>query len=280
MVLESLIRSSSAEEHPFRMVMLGALYILLSLVISLWVFRSYASLVTVFFAVIFLIPLYFDTLLREEYKEIHTQSERRLLFEHAHAVQYLIWIFVGMTSAFAFSYIVIPSEYVNDAFGVQEQTITDFNDELSMQLTGDVITREILPIIFWNNLKVLLLSFFLSFVSGSGVLFIIAWNASVIGVALGTFIVEEAAKISAGAVLLAPLLGLLRYALHGIPEVIAYLIAGIAGGLLSLAVIHHNAQHANAKKMFLDVGSLLLISIVILMIAGLIEVFIPSLLGL
>ncbi len=270
MVLEMLVRANKAEEHPARMFFLGLMYALLAIVISLMIFRGAADLVSVFFCVILLMPLYYDTLSREEYKEIHTQSERRLLLEHAQAVTFLIWIFCGMTSAYALAYIALPTDYQNDAFLMQTDTITEFNDALQNDVSGAAVSSSVFSSIIQNNLKVFFISLALGFLSGSGVLLIITWNASIIGVALGRYILEQSTTGS----LAAPILGFLRYAIHGVPEIIAYFIAGIAGGLLSLAVIHHSEKHTDINDLLTDTTTLIAIGAAILVIAGIIEVYV------
>ncbi|MBI4449387.1 stage II sporulation protein M [Candidatus Woesearchaeota archaeon] len=279
MVLESLVRAQTAEDHPLRMFLLGALYAFLGIVIALWVFRSHAGLVSVFFSVIFLIPLFLDTLLKEEYAEIHTQSERRLLLSHARALTYLIWIFAGMTTAYAAGYLLIPDHYINDAYGIQLSTITEFNTDLANSISGGAISVGVFNAILINNLKVLAISFLLTLISGAGVLFVISWNASVIGAALGTYVTQQASAIG-GPLAIAPLLGLIRYALHAIPEAAAYFIGGISGGLLSLALVHHNTEHAPSQTLLRDTFYLLFLSCAILVLAALIEVYaVPAILG-
>jgi len=66
----------------------------------------------------------------------------------------------------------------------------------------------------------------------------------------------------------------LRYIIHGIPEMIAYFIAGIAGGIISVAVIRHDFRSSNFKKIVLDSIDLVLIAVIVLLLAALIEVFI------
>ena len=48
--------------------------------------------------------------------------------------------------------------------------------------------------IFFNNLKVLIFCIGFAFVYGVGAIFILVWNASVIGTAIGSFIRSELLK--------------------------------------------------------------------------------------
>jgi len=74
----------------------------------------------------------------------------------------------------------------------------------------------------------------------------------------------------------------LLYFVHGIPEIGAYFIAGLAGSMVSIAIIHKHYKKKKFYKVINDVAVLFLIGAVILGLAGLIEVYvspiIPSLL--
>ncbi|MDP3734058.1 MAG: stage II sporulation protein M, partial [Nanoarchaeota archaeon] len=69
--------------------------------------------------------------------------------------------------------------------------------------------------------------------------------------------------------------GFLRYMLHGILEIAAYFIAGLAGGIISIALIKHNLKE---NKVLVDSLDLILISLGLLIIAGFVEVYITPLL--
>ena len=73
-------------------------------------------------------------------------------------------------------------------------------------------------------------------------------------------------------------IGLLRYVLHGIPEIIAYFYGGLAGGLVSVAIIKKHYKNEKFSHIIVDVSELILIAIAFLVVAALIEVFISPLL--
>jgi len=72
-------------------------------------------------------------------------------------------------------------------------------------------------------------------------------------------------------------LGILRYALHGIPEITAYFVAALAGGIFSAALVRGDLNGPKARRIFADCGDLLVIALVILLLAAAIEVFITPL---
>jgi len=54
----------------------------------------------------------------------------------------------------------------------------------------------------------------------------------------------------------------------------AYFVAGLAGGIISIALIKHNFKE---DKVFIDALDLILISLGILVVAGFVEVFVTPL---
>jgi uncharacterized membrane protein SpoIIM required for sporulation len=118
-----------------------------------------------------------------------------------------------------------------------------------------------------------------------GAIFVLTWNASIIGVALANLIRSEIIHLSSvvGLPSIFSYIGLsscgvLRFFLHGVPEIAAYIIAALAGGILSVSIIMKHLRGKNLEKILLDVVDLLFIAIVLLFIASLIEVWITPLL--
>ena len=65
-----------------------------------------------------------------------------------------------------------------------------------------------------------------------------------------------------------------RYMSHGILEVAAYFVAGLAGGIISISLIKHNFKE---KRVLIDALDLVLISLGLLVVAAIVEVFITPL---
>ena len=66
--------------------------------------------------------------------------------------------------------------------------------------------------------------------------------------------------------------GFMRYMTHGTFEILAYIIAGVAGTLISIALINHKLKSPEFKKVTFDSLNLIIIAIVVLFIAAIIEV--------
>ena len=278
MVLESFISPEKAENKPWSMLLLGFIYVVVAVFLSLWIFKQYSSLVMVFLTVVATIPLVYNTLKLEEEKDTQIKSEVSLLKEHSKAIKFFIYMFLGFVLAFVVLYIVLPSDLVHLLFNSQIETIDNINSRVS----GNAInTSNIFAQIFLNNIKVLMFCIFFAFFYGAGAIFILAWNASVISAAIGTFIRDKVAEyaVKAGSLNLFNYfylfnLGLLRYFIHGIPEILAYFVGALAGGIISVAMINHDIESERFNNIMLDALDLTMLAIFVLFIAALIEVFI------
>jgi len=282
MVLESLINPFKAEKTPREMFFIGLIYASIAIFLSIWIFKEYSSLVMVFLTVFVSVPIMYKTMRFEELKVTQLEGEALLLKEHSKAIRFFVYLFMGFVIAFSIWYIFLPPALVETVFSVQTQTIQAINAQISGSATSIAHT---FSQIFLNNVKVLLFSIFFAFFYGAGAIFILTWNASVISAAIGNFIRTNLA-FSAQAIGLAKVwtyfhvfsLGLLRYFLHGIPEIAAYFMGGLAGGIISVAVIRHDFLNDNFKKIVFDSLDLIVLAIFTLFIAALIEVFITPLL--
>ena len=123
-----------------------------------------------------------------------------------------------------------------------------------------------------------------SFIYGDGAIFILTWNASVIAVAIGNSIrgvISSAASsigVSGATVYFqAVSLGSIRYLLHGVIEIGAYFVGGLAGGLISVAVIRYKLFDERFNKVLIDSMQLILMSAGLLLLAAVVEVFISPL---
>jgi uncharacterized membrane protein SpoIIM required for sporulation len=73
-------------------------------------------------------------------------------------------------------------------------------------------------------------------------------------------------------------LSLLRYFTHGIPEIIAYVIGGIAGGIISIAIMKGDFKNKGFEKVLFDSSELITISLLFLLVAAFIEVYVTPIL--
>ncbi|RMF55710.1 hypothetical protein D6745_01280 [Candidatus Woesearchaeota archaeon] len=268
MVLEAIVNPYKSRKNPWEMFFVGFGYSTVAIVISLFVFTDFASLVSIFLTAMLCIPLIYNTIRLEEKKGI--QAEKKfLLKEHGPTLEYFTFLFFGFIVSFTFWFVTLPPETASSLFSVQINTIEKINNPL----TGNFINSSAVVTILLNNLKVLVFCLLFSFFFGFGAIFILAWNASVIGVAIGQYI---STSLSEG-LFSAVSLGFGKFILHGMPEIIAYFIAGLAGGIISIAVIRHDFGGGKFKKVLVDSVDLILFAVLILLLAAITEVHVSSL---
>lgn len=264
-MLNILFNPKRAERHPVEMMIIAIFYSSISIVLSLWIFPEHSSLVMVFFTVLSCVYVIQRAMKIEEAKERPYKSEKWILKEHSKLILFLLFLFLGYVFSFTFWALVLPEAKISIVFNLQSSVVEGIRTNA---LTGNANTGNNFFLILINNFKVLLFSLIFAFFYGAGSLFVLVWNASVMGFVIGSLARENLGIISLP-------VAFARYFLHGIPEMIAYLTAVVAGGIIYIAVWRGDfLKKGRLKKLFIDTILLVSISIVLLIIAAAIEVFI------
>lgn len=263
MVFESLVNPLTAERKPYEMFFIGAVYTGIAVIISLLLFGEYASLVTIFLIVLLCSTIMYRTIQLEEQKDLTFDNERKLLREHSRALAVFTFLFLGIAVSVSVIYIFLPADTASALFSTQETTI--------MSITGNMTNPGgMFWHIFLSNLRLLLISMVFAFIFGFGAIFILAWNASVMGVVIGSFTRNAVGGSYFGSYSL----GILRYMTHGIPEIIAYFAAGLGAGIISVAIIRHDFHSRKFRNILFDSTELIVFSVAMLFAAALIEVYV------
>lgn len=281
-MLEMLINPRKAERRPWELFFVGIFYASLSILLVNWIFGQdavlsrYSGILIVTFTVMFSIPFVYYTIKYEEQKISEKTGMIRLLKEHNKAIMALLFLFIGFVIAFAFWYVILSSP---ENFRAQIETYCLINRPSSFNecvrqygvkdfssTTGLVSTSsERFFLIFANNVYVLIFTLVFSLIFGAGVIFVLAWNASVIAAAIGIFSKSQLSSMP---------LAISRYLIHGIPEIASYFIVALAGGIVSVAVIKHEAGTDKFWEVLQDSIDLIIAALVILFFAALVEVYI------
>lgn len=274
MVLESLLNPLSLKKRPWEMFLAGFFYSIISLFLSYVVFREIAGVLTVFLIVLSVIPMLFTAVMQEENLDLEYSGEWKILKEHSKVIFFMFFLFLGVTFALVLAYVLLPQPIADSFFGLQKSAITHVNSYLQGNSTKiDIFVR-----IFTNNLKVLFFCLIFSLLYGTGAIFILVWNASVIAVAMGSLIKLELGKLASlvgwnalSSYFSVAAFSFFRYMTHGFFEIIAYFVMGLAGSIISIAIIKRNMDN---DAVLTDILDLMLISLGFLIMAALIEVYI------
>jgi uncharacterized membrane protein SpoIIM required for sporulation len=282
MVLESLSNPWKAEHRPSMLLLWGVIYALVGGLLATWLFPgNISSMVMVALVSGAAVPLMYNTIKFEEQKDLQIDGEKKLLEEHAKAVMVFFMLFLGITIGMTLLYLALPSEQAVNLFSSQIDTYKQINP--AAQVTGQATgSGSMFQRIFINNLKVLFFCIIFSFLYGAGAIFVLTWNASVIALAIGNVVRTKLAIAAGGAgvvsvssyLKIVAIDGFTRFFIHGIFEIGAYIIAALAGGIISVAIIKKHFNSDKSEHIILDISDLLLASFVVLLIAAVIEVYV------
>ncbi len=286
MVLESLLTGKEVLRHPLFMVFVAVVVGSASLWIAYFTFpgteeNPTSSILSIAFITIGLVPLMHTVFAREEEREARRPGfAASFLARHFRIIEVYAWFFIGLVITYSFWYGVMPPMEREIMFGMQEKTLASIGT-LRENLSGNAV----IPIsacgnnswcwfnvIFLNNSFVLLVAVLTSFVYGAGAVFLIGWNASIVGVLLGQEILAFAGSpggITQGLGAAAKTaLGLLP---HGLPEWLGYFVGAIAGGIVSIVLTKRKYHKHELGIISKDVTVMLFYAIALLLLGALIE---------
>lgn len=283
-MIEMLVKPKRAERRPWEMLPVGFFYASLSLLLVTFVFgkdsilREGSGLLVVIFTTISCLPFMYYLIKLEEGKDVKISGAGKLIGEHSRAIHALMWMFLGFVIAFSFWYLVLPNQ-AGENFNFQIRTFCAINSPQNFDRclgehglsisTGKASSGGVALNIFANNIYVLIFTILFSLAFGAGAIFILVWNATVIAAAVGIFAKGSLSSLP---------IGVLRYMIHGFPEIAAYFVGALAGGIISIAVIRKDLRGEGTWKILQDALTLIIIAVIILVVAALMEVYLTPLL--
>ncbi|MCF7800321.1 stage II sporulation protein M [Candidatus Babeliales bacterium] len=282
-MLESLINPKRAEKGPWKMLLIGIIYGSLSLLLVHWFFSgdpalSQASgMMVVIFCMMFTMPFMYFIIKREEREDEEIEGFMHVWAAHKEAIYALMWLFLGLIIAFSFWHIILKDAnllnfqietycYINSPGEVGDciQRYSSFTGN-SIEETGNVIKVNRFLAIVENNVFVMIFTLIFSLIFGAGAIFVLIWNASVIAAAIGIFAKYDLREIP---------LGVGRYMLHGFPEIAAYFITALAGGIFGAGMIRNGIKSRRFLRIVENSAIMLFLALLILIFAGVLEVYI------
>ncbi len=270
MVFESLLSISSIREKPYLVIIIAILGSIIAVLLTNYL--SKGGLFLVFLIVLAILPVTISNLKREEKKKEYDHFWEYLyklnfFWRHLKIIIYYLSIVAGISLTIATIYLLAPADFSNQIFSDQIRTVHD--------LTGNFNSPSFFLTIFMNNLLVMTTCFVFSLFYSSGAIFLISWNASVLGVVVGQGAKELCSSYALPTILGAPFVPsmLLSYALHGLPEFLGYILAGIAGGLLSVAISRHKENKTHRMFVVKDSLFLFFIGVFFIFLGAIIESF-------
>ena len=277
-MLESLINPKSAEKRPWKMFFVGLIYASLSLLLVHFFFPNDSlanGMTVVAFCIMFSLPFMYYMIKHEEKQDEKIEGFLHVWKVHHDAIFAFMWLFLGFIIAFSFWNITLQDP---NLLNFQLETYCKINSPGNLEkcislysisgkateITSSTTKSARFLSIIENNIYVLIFTLIFSLVFGAGAIFILIWNASVIAAAIGIFAKYQIANIP---------LGVARYMIHGFPEIAAYFVAALAGGIFGVGAIRHGIKDKRFLRVVENVVILLFVAVVILIIAAVIEVY-------
>ena len=275
-----MVNPRRVEKGPWKMFFVGIIYASLSLLLVKWFFAKdvilsqYSGMIVVLFCVMFSLPFIFYIMRQEEQEDEGVFGFLSVWKIHKDAIFSFMWLFLGFILAFSFWYIVLQDSTLFNAqietyckintAGDVTSCVERYNFTNVKEATGAVTKELRLLSIIENNVYVMIFTLLLSLIFGAGAIFILAWNASVISAAIAIFTQYSLKDIP---------FGVARYMIHGFPEIAAYFITALAGGIFGVGVIRNGIAGRKFLHVLENVVILLFIALIMLLIAAAIEVY-------
>lgn len=276
MVFESLLNPKNVENRPWDLFFITMLYSFICIIFSSQLFgQSYSSILTISLITIVFVPFFQRLFVLEEKKdEKAAKMKNRYNFVKRHRKSLYVFsvFFLAIIVVMSAVYVFMPS--YSHVFELQEKTLSRMSaDKVSGQASAQ---NEMFMTYLINNTQVMILMFVLSLAFGAGSIFILAWNASVIAVYVGYFINAFVLKGYGAALAYTQgfTLGIGSIALHGVPEMAAYFVGGLAGGLLSIGVIREKSMNKEFKLVLRDSLMLFALAEILIIFAAFLEAFV------
>jgi uncharacterized membrane protein SpoIIM required for sporulation len=270
MVLESVFSVQGMMKKPWELVILAFIFVSISIPIAqfIQVQESISVIMLVSILSIGVLVRLFDY----EVEEIEEKSRvlgSRTLARHYPIVIAMSLFFIGWILGFLFWYLLLPQTVISQVFSIQAEQLNSIQGAFSGFATTFQF-QQAFEVIFLHNLEVILIIIGLSIIAGAGAVLVLVWNASVIAVFIANyaqhFILNQSQTLLVG--LSAGFLGILP---HGFFEMLAYILAALAGGVLSSAVARRAYKDPSFALILHDVIKLAAWAVILMTIGALIE---------
>ena len=266
MVLESLFSAKKIYSKPLDMFILSFIVTIACIFCAYFIFPAYAGIITTLLVAVAISPLLFRIFrIEEDIMDSQAKGKINKTFwdRHDETIKIFTMFFLGSALAIFIVVIVMPQSFVDTAFA---QQIDEIRAIQSIGATGAVLVSSLFDMIMFNNLRVMIFAFLLSFLLGTGALFILSWNASILAIYLASLL-----KKGLASEFLLKSIGIMP---HAPIEIFAYFAAGIAGGILSAGIIKEKFASKEFHLILKDSLLMLGLGVLAVVLGAFVEVWI------
>jgi len=249
-MIDILLKAYWTQKKASYGLVLGFFFAIIGMAFAKIIFSSEPSFPAIFLTTLAAAPVVIRLIKSEEWEP----KFEKIFSRHGRVIETYTFLFFGMAIAFALVYGLAPQSFTETLFSEQSKKfVFGYFVEPSSTFYAIII----------NNLGLVFFFFLLSLFYGSGSIFLLSWNASILGVLWGN-ILRVTLALSDIKALLAGTLFPLPYL---IPEVLAYFLAAVAGGIVSVNL----TKKEKIPIAMIDSLIFLGIAIFIIVLAGFVE---------
>jgi len=272
-MINTLINPERIDEKPWKAFFTSCVFVLIAVLVAMQLGTSSPEFGGMGFLIVALVSIPAAT----QFYKIFLIEERKIsgnfLTRHRKMIAVFAFFFLGAVIMSSLAFVVLGPEKGEQLFSDQIHDL-----EARHIVTGMATSQEgMFWGILWNNIRVLGLTVLFSFLFGAGAVYLITWNATVLGVLIAK-IAEAPAQFGSPIIfnhifldyLVALPITLLRILPHGIFEFGAYFFGAIAGGIFSVAIVREKLWSVR-KLVLKDCAIYFAISLALILIGAGIE---------
>jgi len=272
MVIED-IKARWVEKRPYIAFFFGFVYVFIGYGLAGIFFKNSISVAMLFLSTLLIVPTLIKLLKYEERAESR-EGSRHFFRNHKEVFETYLFLFIGTFAG----YIAL-----GQIFSLQFEGIFQFQlnflksqEGLSSELINNFLNNGFTPSmqhvlgLLNNNLAIAVICFLLSLFYGAGAIFLLMLNASIFS-AFIVFVMDQlSTRLSESFAVIS------FFLLHLVPETAGFLMAAIAGGVMSKALITEKFGSRGFRNVAKDSALLLLIACVFIILAAFIEVYVTA----
>jgi len=269
MVFEQFLKIKTIERRPYYAFFLGLFYVFIAYFTSKLFFNEKISVSIMFLVTLLLVPTVLGLLNIEEKRE-KRDGFKRFFYDHKDIFEIYLFLFFGIfVGCFLLGLLagITTFDYQLNLLKSQEG--------LSSELVQNKLVQGISSSfqgflgLLEKNLAVVILCFVLSFFYGAGAMFLIVLNASVFSTFI-LFVINNLATTLNKTAIFAIFL------VHLLPELFGFMLAAIAGGIVSKALMKEKFRSEPFRNIMTDASAIFLLSVAFIILAAFLETYVST----
>lgn len=265
-MIEHLLRINKIEKRHYFAMILGFVYSIIGAITAFFLFEDFMSLAMLFLTTLLLVPTLMYYLNKEEKIE-RKEGLRHFFRNHKDIFETYLFIFHGVFFGFLLiGFFAISFDYDVNSYQFDFLKVRGITPEgVSVVPESDI--NDVMNIV-GRNLTVDLIALLLSIAYGAGAIFLIVYNASI----FASFIVLLIRYLSTTTTHAAAIFSTML--IHLIPEISGFLLAAIAGGVISKALTRERIGSEAFKNVVKDATAMFILSICLIVLAAFLEIYV------